>query len=76
MTSKLIITPKKLKGDDGYRIFSIRIKESTIQQIEKLPLETGRSKNELIGLLLDFAIANCVVEKNDRIDSENQESLI
>lgn len=64
MNKKLIITPKKLKGDDGYRVFSIRVKETTIQKIEQIAATTGRSKNELIGIFLDFAIDNSEIKEN------------
>ena len=46
---KLIIYPKKAKGEDGYKTFSVRIKEETVKKLEKLVSETGYSRNELIG---------------------------
>ncbi len=55
----LIIHKKKLKGDDGYKVFSIRIKDETVAKLEALSDETNRSRNELINLLLDFAVDNC-----------------
>lgn len=62
MNKKLIITPKKRKGDDGYKVFSIRIKETTTHKIEQIAATTGRSKNELIGIFLAFAIENCEIK--------------
>lgn len=56
---KLIIHKKTLKGDDGYKVFSIRIKDETVAKLEALSDETNRSRNELINLLLDFAVDNC-----------------
>ena len=32
----LIIKPKKLRGDDGYKTFSIRIKDETTENLNKL----------------------------------------
>lgn len=58
----LKITSRKPKGEDDYRTFSIRIKKETVEQIEEIAAKTGRSRNELIGILLDYAIANCEVE--------------
>ena len=46
---KLII--KKQKGEDGYKIFSIRIKDSTL-----------KSRNEIINRFLEFAISHCIIE--------------
>ena len=59
MDKKLIIPKKTLKGDDGYKTFSIRVKDETVEKLEQLAEETNRSRNELINLLLDFAINNC-----------------
>ncbi len=59
---KLIINKKTLKGEDGYKTFSIRIKDETVLNLEKLSQETNRSRNELINILLDYAIGNCEVK--------------
>lgn len=59
---KLKITKKRLKGDDGYKTFSVRIKHETVKRIDELSAQTNRSRNELIGILLDFAIDNCEIE--------------
>ncbi len=61
MKEKLIIKRKALQGEDGYKTFSIRIKEETVQELETLSKETNRSRNELIGLLLDYALKNCEI---------------
>lgn len=63
MKNKLIISKKNLKGEDGFKTFSIRISEETVERLEKLSSETNRSRNELIGILLDYAIENCEVNK-------------
>ncbi|MBE6085239.1 MAG: ribbon-helix-helix protein, CopG family [Selenomonas ruminantium] len=60
MSSKLLIT-KKLRGDDGYRVFSVRLKTDTLERINSLAEDTGRTRNELIGLLLDFALEHSEV---------------
>lgn len=62
MKEKLIINKKSLKGEDGYRTFSIRIKEETVAELDKLSGQTNRSRNELINILLDYAIKNCEVK--------------
>ena len=60
MNTKLIITKKK-RGKDGHKTLSIRVREDIIDRLGVLADETGRSRNELIGLLLDFAIENSKV---------------
>ncbi|MBQ8683088.1 MAG: ribbon-helix-helix protein, CopG family [Clostridia bacterium] len=62
MKEKLIIRQKSLRGEDGYRIFSIRIKEETVRNLDELSKATNRSRNELINILLDYAIDNCEVK--------------
>ena len=62
MEDKLIINKKKLKGEDGYKTFSVRIKEDTVIRLNKLSEETNRSRNELINILLDYAIDNSKVK--------------
>lgn len=52
------ITIKK-RGEDGYRVFSIRIPESIVTRIDQIAAESGRSRNEIIGILLDFAVERC-----------------
>ena len=60
MNTKLIFTKKK-RGEDGHKILTIRVKEDIIERLDILADQTGRSRNELIGLLLDFAIKNSEV---------------
>lgn len=43
-SDNLIIKPKRPKGDDGYKVFSVRIKEDIIVKIEDISLKTGRSR--------------------------------
>lgn len=59
MAEKLVI---KKRGVDGYKTFSIRIKEETVAKIDEISSQTDRSRNELIGLFLEYAIANCQIE--------------
>lgn len=62
MEDKLIIKKKNIKGEDGYKTFSVRIKEETVIKLNKLSEETNRSRNELINILLDYAIDNSKVK--------------
>ena len=52
----LIVKPKHPKGEDGYKVFSIRIKEETVAKVDAISMQTGRSHNELIGKFLDYAV--------------------
>ncbi len=61
MDDVLIINKKSFKGEDGYKTFSVRIKDETVTKLNALSKETNRSRNELINILLDFAIDNSKV---------------
>ncbi len=61
MKDKLIIKKKNLKGEDGYKTFSVRIKQETVDKLDKLSTETNRSRNELVNILLEYAIENSEV---------------
>ncbi len=50
------------KGEDGTKTFSIRIKQETVDRIDELSRKTDRSRNELIGMLLDFGLDHCETE--------------
>ena len=58
----LIINKKSLKGEDGFKTFSIRIKDKTVEKLDELSENTNRSRNELINILLDYAIKNAEVK--------------
>lgn len=62
MKEKLVISKKSLRGDDGYKTFSVRIKDETVNALDELSKTTNRSRNELINILLSYAIKNCEVE--------------
>lgn len=62
MDKKLVIKKRELRGDDGYKIFSIRIKEETSKKLDALSQETNRSLNELINIMLDWSIDNIEIK--------------
>lgn len=51
------------KGEDGYRIISVRIKESTLKKVDNLSSKSNRSRNELINIILESSVDD--VEIND-----------
>ena len=58
--NKLVI---KAKGEDGYKTFSVRIREDIVEDLDKVAAQSGYSRNALIGDLLRFALDNCKIEK-------------
>ena len=51
------------RGDDGYKVVSVRMKDELIARLDELSAKTNRSRNELINLLLDAAIDIVKVEE-------------
>lgn len=68
MSEKIQIKKRSaLKGEDGYKTFSIRIKDETVERLEEIAVETNRSRNEIINMMLDFGIKNCeITEDTDK----------
>lgn len=58
---KLVIHPKRAKGEDGYRTFSIRIREELAEQINEVAAQSGHSRNEIISRFLEYALARCTI---------------
>lgn len=61
MEEKLVIQKKSLKGEDGYKVFSVRVKNEIVESLEKLSAQTNRSRNELVNTLLEYAIQHCTI---------------
>lgn len=53
---------KRKRGEDGYKVFSVRVREDIINRIDKIATETGRSRNEVIGILLEYSVERCRIE--------------
>ncbi|MCI8623815.1 MAG: ribbon-helix-helix protein, CopG family [Provencibacterium sp.] len=47
-------TPRR--GDDGYKVVSVRMKEELIKRLDDLAVDTNRSRNDIINLLLESSI--------------------
>ena len=52
----------KKRGDDGNRIITVRIREDTLAELDRLAAESNRSRNELINLILAHAVKNIEIE--------------
>ena len=61
----LIVTIKRPKGEDGYRTFSVRLREPVVNRMDDISKETGRSRHELIGLFLEYALEHYTLERGE-----------
>lgn len=50
-----------IKGEDGHKTFSIRVKDETVTALDELAMKTNRSRNELINIILEHAVCNVEV---------------
>ena len=50
------VIKKNKKGDDGYKVISVRIKEGTLEKIDDLSQKSNRSRNELINIILENSV--------------------
>jgi len=67
MDKKIIITKKhSQKGEDGHKVVSVRMKEETISKLDILSMQTNRSRNELINILIESALENVEVTEKDK----------
>lgn len=66
MEKEIRITKKTAKrGDDGYKIVSVRMKDETIEQLDVISAETDRSRNEVINILLESALKIVKIDDSD-----------
>ena len=51
------------RGDDGYKIVSVRMKDELIEKLDQVSEAANRSRNEMINLLLEAAVDIVKVEE-------------
>lgn len=61
---KLVLVPKKFKTDTT-TIVSARVSTDLMQKIETLAQKTNRNRNEMIQILLDYAVENVVIAEEE-----------
>ena len=60
MSNELLVI--KRRGEDGNRVITVRIREETLAELERLVSETNYSRNELINIILSHGVKNIKVE--------------
>ena len=59
---KIVIQKGSLRGEDGYKTFSIRVKEGTVQALDRIVEGSRRSRNEVINILLSYGVQHCEIK--------------
>lgn len=52
----------KKRGEDGNKLISVRIKEETLSELDRIAAETNYSRNELINVILAHGVKNIKIE--------------
>jgi len=53
------------RGDDGHKVVSVRMRDELIERLDVLSVNTNRSRNEIINLLLESAIDIVKIEDEE-----------
>ena len=63
MLKRTIVIRKKsgIRGEDGYKTFSVRLREETVVALEALAERSNRSRNEIINIVLEQTIGDIEV---------------
>lgn len=59
--NKFVIQSLKYTGETA--VTSVRLPKNMIDDIEKISIETGRTKNEIISMCIEYALKNLKIEK-------------
>lgn len=52
----------KRRGEDGNKVITVRIREDTLDALDKIAAETNRSRNELINIILSHGVQNLEIK--------------
>ena len=52
----------KKRGEDGNKIITVRIKEDTLSELDRIAAESNYSHNELINIILSYGLKNIEIE--------------
>ena len=52
----------KKRGEDGSRVITVRIKEDTLAQLDRISSESNYSRNELINIILSHGVKHIEIE--------------
>lgn len=53
----------KKRGEDGNRVITVRIKEETLSEIDRIAKEVNYSRNELINTILEHGVRTIEIEQ-------------
>lgn len=60
---KLVILSKKYRGDS--MVVSTRLPNELVNKLDKIAEQTGRTRNEIMQMCLEFAVENLEIKENN-----------
>ncbi len=58
---KLVIRPRKYTSES--KVVSMRLPIDMLVEVDRVARETGRTRNEIMQLCLEFALENMIIEE-------------
>ena len=59
--TKFEVTSKNYKGDSS--VISLRLSNDLISKFDEIANETGRTRNEILSMALEYALSNVEIKK-------------
>lgn len=71
--NKLVIRPNKYGGKSS--VVSARIPDEMLAQLDDLSAKTGRSRNELLVTMIEFALDHIEIDYTDKNNRDSRSAL-
>ncbi len=50
------------RGEDGTKVISVRLREETLAELDRIAKECNYSRNEIINIILDHGVKNVTIK--------------
>lgn len=60
MSDKPLVIKKR--GEDGSKVISLRIRQETLEALDKIAAECNYSRNEVINIILEHGVENIEIK--------------
>ncbi|MBQ1335098.1 MAG: ribbon-helix-helix protein, CopG family [Clostridia bacterium] len=50
------------RGEDGTKVISVRLREETLNELDRIAKECNYSRNEIINIILDHGVKNVTIK--------------
>ena len=52
-----------LKGDDGHKVFSVRLADELVNKLDDIAAKTNLTRNKLVNIFLEYGVNNWELEE-------------